>query len=123
MINAQPKRWKYVFRNQDIDPIKSLDRFRAVFGRQRKRLAENLQNPRIQQISFKTLRHFRATMFYHQTRDILATMQLLGHKNIQNTLVYTHLVSWESDAFVSKVATSQKEISDLIEAGFEFILQ
>jgi hypothetical protein len=37
--------------------------------------------------------------------------------------MYTHLVNWESDEFVSKVATSQKEITELIEAGFEFILQ
>lgn len=50
-------------------------------------------------------------------------MQLLGHKNIRNTLVYTHLVNWESDEFISKVASGQKEISELIEAGFEFVLQ
>lgn len=50
-------------------------------------------------------------------------MQLLGHKNIRNTLVYTHLVNWESDEFISKVATTQKEITDLIEAGFDFILE
>lgn len=62
-------------------------------------------------------------MEYHKTKDILHVMQILGHKNIRNTLVYTHLVNWESDAFISKVATSEKEITGLIEAGFEFILQ
>jgi hypothetical protein len=50
-------------------------------------------------------------------------MQLPGHKNIRNTLVYTHLVNWEADDFVSKVATTQKEKAELIEAGSEFILQ
>jgi len=38
-------------------------------------------------------------------------------------LVYTHLVNWEPDEFVSKVASNQKEVTELIEAGFEFVLQ
>ena len=46
-----------------------------------------------------------------------------GHKNIRNTLVYTHLVNWEPDGFVSKVSSNQKEVTELIEAGFEFVLQ
>jgi hypothetical protein len=48
---------------------------------------------------------------------------MLGHKNIRNTLIYTHLIDWKSDDFISKVATNQKKISELIEAGFEFVLQ
>lgn len=123
MLNALPHKWTFVFHSPDMDAGISLDHFRRVFCRQRMKTAEKLENPRIRQISFKTLRHFRATVFYHQTRDILATMQLLGHRNIRNTLVYTHLVNWESDDFISKVATSQKEITELIEGGFEFILQ
>jgi len=59
----------------------------------------------------------------HKTKDILHVMQLLGHKNIRNILVYTHLVNWEPDEFVSKVASNQKEVTELIEAGFEFVLQ
>ena len=73
------------------------------------------------QIQFHTLRHYKATTYYHSTKDILATMQLLGHKNIRNTLVYTHLVNWESDEYVSKVAKTVKEAQELVEAGFEFV--
>jgi site-specific recombinase XerD len=29
-------------------------------------------------------------MEYHRAKDILHVMQLLGHKSIKNTLIYTH---------------------------------
>jgi integrase len=121
MLNALPHKWTYVFHSPELDAGISLDHFRRVFDRQRMKTAEKLVNPRIKQISFKTLRHFRATMFYHQTRDILATMQLLGHRNIRNTLVYTHLINWESDEFVSKVAKTVKEAQELVESGFDYV--
>ena len=47
------------------------------------------------QITFKTFRHFKATMEYHRTKDIIHVMRLLGHKNIKNTLVYTQLVHFK----------------------------
>jgi len=103
MLNALPHDSKYVFHSVEADPITSLDHFRRVFDRQRKKIAERLENPRIMQIHWHTLRHFKASVFYHQTRDILATMQ--GHKNIRNTLIYTHLIDWKSEEFVSKVAS------------------
>jgi len=60
-------------------------------------------------------------MEYHKTKNILHVMQLLGHKNIQNTLVYTHLVNFESDEFHTAVADSVEKTCKLIEAGFEYV--
>jgi hypothetical protein len=60
-------------------------------------------------------------MEYHRTKDILHVMHLLGHKNIRNTLVYTHLVNWESDEFVSKVAKTVEEAEQLVQAGFDYV--
>ena len=48
-------------------------------------------------------------------------MQLLGHKNIRNTLVYTHLVNFESDDYVCKVAKTVEDAKTLIETGYEFV--
>jgi len=31
-------------------------------------------------------------MEYHKTKDILHVKRVLGHKRIENTMVYTHLV-------------------------------
>jgi integrase len=121
MLNALPKRYEYIFRNPQIDSLSSAEVFRRLLARQRKKIGKKLQNPRIQQITFKTLRHFKATMEYHRTKDILHVMQLLGHKNIRNTLVYTHLVNFESDDYICKVAKNIEEATQLIENGFEYV--
>ena len=92
ILISLPKLGAFIFHETKADPIVSLVYFRRAFERRRKNLAEMLQNPRLNQISYKTLRHFKATVEYHKTKDILHVMQILGHKNIRNTLVYTHLV-------------------------------
>jgi len=48
-------------------------------------------------------------------------MKLLGHKNINNTLIYTHLANYETDDYHSAVAESVEEARKLIEAGFEYL--
>jgi type 1 fimbriae regulatory protein FimB/type 1 fimbriae regulatory protein FimE len=123
MVNALPRKGAFIFHTTEADPITSLDHFRRVFDRQRKKVAERLENPRIMQIHWHTLRHYRACVEYHKTKDLLHVMQILGHRNIMNTMRYTRLIDFPSDEFASKVATSQKEITELIESGFEFILQ
>jgi len=98
--------------------FKSLER---CFFQQRQALTKKLRNPRIHKISFHTFRHFKATMEYHKTRDILHVMKVLGHKNIKNTLIYTHLIDFGSDEYVSKVATTVQEARQLVETGFEYV--
>jgi hypothetical protein len=46
---------------------------------------------------------------------------MLGHKRIENTLVYTHLIDFEEDAYVVKVASSIEEFTVLLESGFEYV--
>ena len=95
---------------------------RAIYCRKRNYLAEKLGNPKLKQITLHTFRHWKATMEYHRTKDILYVKQLLGHKSIKNTLVYTHLVGFdENDQFVVKVASSIDEFATLLEAGFEYV--
>lgn len=102
---------------------KSLKSQRRVFEKQRANLARKLKNPRIREITFHTFRHFKATMEYHKTKDILYVMRLLGHKNIKNTLVYTQLVDFQDDDYVSRVAKTIEEACQLIEAGFEYVCE
>jgi integrase len=99
----------------------SIIHFARGFRRQRKKASHKLQNQRIEQITFHTLRHWKATMEYHRTKDILHVMQLLGHKSIQNTMKYTQLIDFEDDEFTCKVAQNIKEARELIETGFEFV--
>jgi hypothetical protein len=62
-------------------------------------------------------------MEYAKTKDILHVMQMLGHKNIQNTLLYTQLISFQSDEFYSANAKTVQDAQKLIEAGFEFVCE
>lgn len=48
-------------------------------------------------------------------------MKLLGHKQIENTLIYTQLVNFESDEYTCRVARNEQEIRELVEAGFEYV--
>jgi integrase len=68
-----------------------------------------------------TFRHWKATIEYAKTKDILYVMRLLGHKSIKNTLVYTQLIEFKADEFICKAAQTVQEASDLIENGFEFV--
>jgi integrase len=98
---------------------------RRLFQRQRANLSRKLQNPcaraRLLQIHFHTFRHWKATMEYHKTKDILHVMNLLGHKNIMNTLKYTQLVDFKGDDYTSKATKDSEEARQLIENGFEYV--
>ena len=85
MINALPKTKDQIF-NPKVHTTQT------IFARIRNRLAKKLQNPRLKQIYFHTLRHWKATMEYHKTKNILHVKRLLAHKKLENTEIYTHLI-------------------------------
>ncbi|KYH40429.1 MAG: site-specific recombinase XerD [Candidatus Bathyarchaeota archaeon B26-2] len=105
----------------------SLCYLRRTFERQKKQLAYKLGNPRLERISFHTFRHWKATMLYHQTKDILYVMRFLGHKNIKNTLIYIQLeealFKKDDEEYVCKAAKSLDEAKTLIELGFEYVCE
>jgi integrase len=99
---------------------------RKTFAKQRKRIAHKLGNPRILRIHFHTFRHWKATMLYHQTKDILYVMRFLGHKNIKNTLIYVQLaemVSKGENEYICKVAENIEQAKQLVEAGFDYVTE
>ena len=121
MLQRLPRNYgEYVF----AKPKMPLDNFRDNHSDQRKRIAEKAQSPCLNKIMFKTLRTWKGTMEYHRTKDVLYVMQVLGHKNIKNTLIYIQLEETlfkDQIDFVSKVAKTEAEACVLIEAGFEFV--
>lgn len=48
-------------------------------------------------------------------------MRLQGYKNIYNTLLYTQLITFESDEYHSAVAKTVQEAKALVEEGFEYV--
>ena len=121
MLNALPRKTDKIFGNGPITSTKT------TFIRSRKRIANKLQNPRLLKISFHTLRHWKATMLYHETRDIHYVKRFLGHKSIVNTEIYINIADTifesKSDEFTVKVVEKSEDIRRLLEAGFEFVCQ
>jgi|GEM_PF-1461615 uncharacterized protein YfaQ (DUF2300 family) len=46
-----------------------------------------------------------------------------GTRNIQNTLLYTQLISFESDEYHSATAKNVQDAQKLIEAGFDYVCE
>jgi site-specific recombinase XerC len=96
----------------------------AVRARARRRLASKLQNPRLLAIHFHTLRHWKATMEYHYTKDILHVKNFLGHREIDNTMLYIQLdqslfKNLPDDNFTIRATNNLEEAFKLGEVGFE----
>jgi integrase len=119
MLNALPRSSIHVFGSPTSNTVKS------TFYKARLRIASKLQNPRLLQIHFHTLRHWKATIEYHNTKDLLHTMAFLGHKKSDTTLMYIQLdqklFNQSSDSFTTKIAHNVDEAAALIEVGFEYV--
>jgi integrase len=119
MLNQMPKINEFVFGESTLNSLK------ATYGRSRKRLSFKLGNPRLLEVHFHKLRHLRATMEYHYTKDILHVKEFLGHKDIENTQLYIQLdkqlfQNIHDDKFISRVAHNTAECCELIDVGFEY---
>jgi hypothetical protein len=63
---------------------------------------------------------------YHRTKDIIYVQQLLGRKEIKNTMIYINIEhaifgARDNDEFTVRVAKNVKEASALVEVGFECV--
>ncbi|MDI6847719.1 MAG: hypothetical protein QMD23_06275 [Candidatus Bathyarchaeia archaeon] len=65
---------------RSLDSLERTDRLRTNLLKTRKQLAAKLQNLRLLQIHFYTLRHWKATMEYHRIKDSYYVKNLLGRK-------------------------------------------
>ncbi|MCJ7632473.1 tyrosine-type recombinase/integrase [Candidatus Bathyarchaeota archaeon] len=96
---------------------------RRAYEIQRKRIASNLHNPRISKITFHTFRHFKATMEYYRTNNILHVMEILGHRSILNTMIYTKFMGLRNDDYSSQVAKTVEEACKLVDSGFDYVCE
>jgi len=112
-------------RNKEHIFIQDIDNLRTTFTNQRNEVAQKLHNERLKQISFKTFRHWKGTMEYHKTKDILHVKYVLGHKRIESTMVYINLEQAtflaNTDEWTCKTAKTVEESIQLIEAGFQLV--
>jgi hypothetical protein len=66
-------------------------------------------------------------MEYHKTKDILRVQQLLGHRDLRNTLIYINLEKAifqnADEEYHVKVAETLDEACKLLEVGFEYVTE
>jgi integrase len=118
MILALPRTQKRIF------TYKSKNFAGKTFRQMRKRAITKLGNPELRKIDFYTCRYWRATMEYRRLHDFGSVMVLLGHKSLRYVLLYAQLSeSYDTDkGYVCKEAHNVRESKELLEAGFDYIM-
>jgi integrase len=115
-VSTLPRKGEYVFNYESL---------KSGFADAKKRLACKLENPRLLAVSFTTFRHWKGTMEYHKTRDLLHVKKLLGHKKVETTMIYVNLeqavFTSKNDEYYVAVAHNIEESCKLVEAGFEYV--
>ena len=127
LLLALPRRNEYVF-SPSGNPsrfFEELEHFARNYCKVRKRIAERQHNPRLNQISLRTFRHYKATMEYVRTKDILHVKELLGHVNIQNTLKYVHIAKTiiKEPVYDVVFTTDKAELATKLAEGYEYIAE
>ncbi len=107
--------------NDNIFP--STKTMRTAYCKIRARTAKKLKMPQLKRITLYSFRHYFGTTLYYKTKCIITVKEQMGHKNIKNTLVYMHLISFKDDEFVSATAKTVEEACKLIEVGFEYVTE
>jgi integrase len=119
MLKAHVLR-KNLSQNDRLFPVDS-GSISEGYRRLRNRLADNLSDMSLKTIRLYDFRHFKATMEYHRTKDLLHVKRLLGHKDLRTTLRYTQPIETEGDDFYSATAKTVEEAAKLIEQGFDYV--
>jgi integrase len=121
MLQGLPKDCELVFGNS------SKVTKQASFRRQRRQLAQKLNNPRLDRIHFHIIRHWFGTTEYHKTHDIEHVQRLLGHRYIENTMIYINMekavFQTKNGEFHVRVAENLDDACKLLEIGFEYVTE
>jgi integron integrase len=90
-------KWQYVFpaKQRSIDPRSGETRRHHLDdGVLQRSLKQAVRSAQIDKnVSFHTLRHSFATHLLQNGYDIRTVQELLGHKDVKTTMIYTHLLN------------------------------
>jgi len=89
----------------------------------RNRIAHRLSDNNLKDIRLYDLRHFKACMTYHRTKDVLFTKEIMGWKKLETALFYLQNLSFGSEEYHSATASTIQEACQLIEQGFDYVTE
>jgi integrase len=87
----------------------------------RNKLAKKLNDQTMQTIRLYDLRHYFCTKKLNDIGNPYTVMCLMGHKKIETTQKYMHLLNLADDEWNCAGATTKNEAIKLIEAGFQYV--
>jgi integrase len=97
------------------------DHYGKQYRQMRNKLAEKLKNPSIRTIRLYDFRHYFCTKKLNDIGNPYTVMVLMGHKKLETTQRYMHLLNFNDDEWNCVGATTAKEATKLIEAGFQYV--
>jgi len=87
----------------------------------RNKLAKDLKDPSIHTIRLYDFRHYFCSKQLNDTKDPYFVMVQMGHKKLETTQKYMHLMNLNDDEWTCKTASTVEEVMQLVEAGFQYV--
>jgi integrase len=87
----------------------------------RNKLAKDLKDPSIQIIRLYDFRDYFCSKQLNDTKDPYFVMVQMGHKKLETTQKYMHLMNLNDDEWTCKTASTVEEVTQLVEAGFQYV--
>jgi len=112
--------------NIDTRTFATSRKIKDMWRHYRKRAFTKFKDIELLKIRLYDLRHWFGTMTYVKTRDIFYVKYALGHRRLDNTLIYIHLAKSlidYPDDFTCQTAKSVEEAAKLIETGFDYVCE
>ena len=88
----------------------------------RNRLAKKLQDPTLRTIRLYDLRHAYATKQLRRTQNAEIVRQLMGHKKLDTTKKYLHLLAGNNGEWIVEGTTNRKRAEELLSNDFKYQL-
>jgi integrase len=99
-----------------------IEGFGESFRKFRNKLAEKLKDPTINNVRLYDLRHYYCTKQLKRTQNCEIVRQIMGHKKLDTTQKYLHLLAGTSGEWIVEGTTDKKRAQELLANDFTYQL-
>jgi len=107
--------------NDNLFGYMTSEQYGCAYRKVRDRLAKKLNDLTIKKIRLYDYRHYFCTKKLYDINNPYTVMVLMGHKKLQTTQRYMHLLNYGEEEYTVSGATTSAEATKLIETGFQYV--